>query len=48
MNWLTIAWSMCASASIMLGLMHLLLWFNDRRTIVYLPSSLMALSAGAG
>lgn len=48
MNWLTIAWSMCASASIMLGLMHLLLWFNDRRTTVYLLSSLMALSAGAG
>jgi two-component system sensor kinase FixL len=45
---LTIAWSMCAAASFMLALLHLLLWFNDRRAHVYLLSVLMAVSAGAG
>jgi two-component system sensor kinase FixL len=45
---LTIAWSMCAAASFMLALLHLLLWFKDRKAYVYLLSVLMAVSAGAG
>jgi hypothetical protein len=44
---LTITWSMCAAASFMLGLLHLLLWQQDRRAPVYLLSVLMAFSAGA-
>jgi len=47
MSPLTIAWSMCAAACLMLGLMHLLLWLKDRPSRVYLLSSLMAFSAGA-
>lgn len=39
---------MCAAASFMLGLLHLLLWFKDRRAHVYLLSVIMTLSAGAG
>jgi PAS domain S-box-containing protein len=39
---------MCAAASFMLALLHLLLWFKDRQTYVYLLSVLMAVSAGAG
>lgn len=39
---------MCAAASFMLGLLHLLLWFKDRRASVYLLSTLMAFSAGTG
>ena len=42
----TVAWSICASACMMLGLIHLLFWFRDRRSYVYLLSSLMAFSAG--
>lgn len=44
---LTIAWSMVASASWILGLMHLLIWSQKRQATVYLLSSLMAFSAGA-
>ena len=39
---------MCAAASLMLSLSHLLLWSKDRRAFVYLLSTLMALSAGTG
>ncbi len=39
---------MCGAASFMLGLLHLMLWFKDRRSQVYLLSVLMAFSAGAG
>ena len=39
---------MCAAASFMLALLHLLLWFKDRKAYVYLLSVLMAVSAGAG
>lgn len=38
---------MCAAASFMLGLLHLLLWQQDRRAPVYLLSVLMAFSAAA-
>lgn len=47
MSILTTAWSMCAAASFMLALLHLLLWFKDRQARVYLLSVLMAASAGA-
>ena len=47
MSILTIAWSMCAAASFMLGLLHLLLLFKDRRSYVYLLSVLMTFSASA-
>ena len=48
MSILTIAWSMSAAASFILALLHLLLWFKDRKAYVYLLSVVMAVSAGAG
>ena len=47
MSALTVAWSMCASASLVLALMHLSLWFKDRLSWIYLLSALMAFAAGA-
>lgn len=46
MSPLIVTWSMCASVSLMLGLMHLLFWLNYRKSSVYLLSSVMAFSAG--
>jgi signal transduction histidine kinase len=46
MSLLTVAWSACASVCLMLGSIHLLFWLRNRRTPVYLLSSLMAFSAG--
>ncbi len=46
MSILTAAWAACAAASLMLGLMHLLLWFQAERNRAFLLSSLMAFSAG--
>ena len=46
MSPLVVAWSMCASAILMLGLIHLYFWFMNRKSPVFLLSSLMALSAG--
>ena len=46
MNWLTIAWSMCAAACGMFALMHIFLWIHDRRSM-YLLSSLAAAAACA-
>ena len=48
MSALTIAWSMCAAASLMLGLMHLSFWLLGGRALVYMLSALMAFAAGAG
>ncbi|MBG7602513.1 MAG: GHKL domain-containing protein [Gammaproteobacteria bacterium] len=45
MSPLVVAWSMCASACLMLGLMHLLFWFRDRKVSAYLLSALMGFSA---
>ena len=45
MSLLTVAWSMCTAACIMLGLTHLLLFFHQRRSALYLLSSLMAFAA---
>jgi len=47
MSPITVAWSMCAAAAGMLGLMHLLIWLSERRGPVYLLSALMAFSAAA-
>lgn len=47
MSPLVVAWSMCASACLMLGLMHLLFWFRDRKVSAYLLSALMGFSASA-
>ncbi len=48
MSALTIAWSMCAAASLMLGLMHLSFWLVGGRALVYFLSALMAFAAGTG
>ncbi len=45
MSPLVIAWSMCASVSTMLGLMHLLFWFRYRKVTAYLLSAIMGFSA---
>ena len=47
MNWLTVAWSMCAGICVMLAMLHTLLWIKDRSEMAYLLSAVMALSAGA-
>ncbi len=47
MSALTIAWSMCAAASFVLGGLHVTLWLKDRQRWVYLLSTLMAVAAGA-
>lgn len=47
MNWLTIAWSMCAGICVTLSLLHVFLWIKNRNVIAYMLSALMALSAGA-
>jgi two-component system sensor kinase FixL len=39
---------MCAAASFLLALLHLLLWFKDRKAYIYLLSMVMAVSAGMG
>ena len=46
MNWLTVAWSMCAGICVMLGLLHFLLWIRSRG-FKFLLSALMAFSAAA-
>ena len=45
MSGLTVAWSMCAAACAMPSLLHLLLWWKDRGTSVYMLAALMALGA---
>jgi len=45
MSWLTIAWSISAGMSLMLALLHSLLWLKNCRVIVYLLSAIMAFSA---
>ena len=47
MHALTILWSMASAASLMLGMMHVVLWLKGRETIVYLLSATMAFSASA-
>ena len=47
MSPLVIAWSMCAGMCLMLGSMHLLFWFKERRVTAYLLSATMGFSAAA-
>ncbi|MDJ0862769.1 MAG: hypothetical protein QNJ82_11070, partial [Gammaproteobacteria bacterium] len=47
MSLLTVAWSMCAAASVVLGSLHGILWLKDRQRRIYLLSALMAFAAGA-
>jgi two-component system sensor kinase FixL len=47
MSWMTVIWSMLASASIVIGMMHLFLWRRNVARDYYLFSSLMAVAAGA-
>lgn len=47
MSFMVIAWSMCASMSLMLGLMHLLFWISDRKVTAYLLSAVMGLGAAS-
>ena len=47
MSWLTVAWSVSATACAMLGLLHALIWVKQRPGKVYLVSSLMAFAAAA-
>jgi len=41
------AWSMCTSMSLMLGLMHLLFWSSDRGVTAYLLAAVMGFAAAA-
>ncbi len=47
MSWMTIIWSMLASASTVIGMMHISLWRQNVARDHYLFSSLMAIAAGA-
>ncbi len=47
MSLLTVAWSMVAAASVVLGGLHGVLWLKDRQRWIYLLSALMAFAAGA-
>ncbi len=45
MSWLTVIWSACAAASGLLAIIHLFLFFYDRRKGFYLWSSLACIGA---
>jgi signal transduction histidine kinase len=45
LSFLVIAWSMCASMSFMLAVMHLLFWLFNRQMTVYLLSTVMGFAA---
>jgi PAS domain S-box-containing protein len=47
MSVLTIAWSMCSAASLMLGLVHVFLWFQHKRSWAYALIALAAFGAAA-
>ena len=47
MSPLTVAWSMFAATSFVLGGLHVILWLKDRQRWIYLLSVLMAFAAGA-
>jgi signal transduction histidine kinase len=43
-SWITVAWSMMASAILTLALLHLFIWFNQRRQWAYLSFSIAAIA----
>jgi DNA-binding NtrC family response regulator len=47
MPWLTIAWSMCAAISAMLGIIQLSMWLRNRNSLTYPLAMVMAFSASA-
>jgi len=44
MSWVTLIWSMCAGACLMLALMHLVVWGKDRTARANLVFSVMAIA----
>jgi hypothetical protein len=44
MSWITVAWSMMASAILTLALQHLLIWFNQRQQWAHLAFSIAAIA----
>lgn len=40
-----IAWSMCASAALILASMHFIFWLHDKKKFFYLLSAVMAFSS---
>src|SRR5713101_2383911 len=47
MSWVTLIWSMCGGACLMLALMHLVVWWNDRTARANLVFSVMAIAVAA-
>src|SRR5437773_5047345 len=47
MSWVTVIWSMCGGACLMLGRMHLVVWWKDRTARANLVFSVMAIAAAA-
>jgi two-component system sensor kinase FixL len=45
MSWITVAWSMMASAILTLALLHLFIWFNQRQQWAHLAFSIAAFAA---
>lgn len=46
MSWLTIVYAMAAAASLTLGILHLLVWFQRREAKAWLLFSIGALAVG--
>ena len=44
MSWITVAWSMMASAILTLALLHLFIWFNQTRQWAHLAFSIAAIA----
>ena len=44
MSWITVVWSMMASAILTLALLHLFIWFNQRRQWAHLSLSIAAIA----
>src|SRR6266496_1691998 len=47
MSWVTLIWSMCGGACLMLALMHLVVWWKDRTARANLVFSVMAIAVAA-
>jgi len=44
MSWITVVWSMMASAILTLALLHLIIWFNQKRQWAHLSLSIAAIA----
>src|SRR5437763_15072412 len=47
MSWVTVIWSMCGGACLMLALMHVVVWWKDRTARTNLVFSVMAIAVAA-